>query len=193
MRPQCESPIADSMLVDYWSRDLREASDNDVVEEHLFACAECTARLERLAAIAGGLTTLARDGHISGIVTRGLVNRLQRDGLRVRMFSLVPGETVPCAVFPDDDIIVTALRADLSGVSAVTLSVTGPGDSPFGYLDDVPVSAPDTEVLWATPAAVVRPLPSMRLQLTLRSAGDTGAELGRYVLEHEGAAPAPTV
>jgi hypothetical protein len=48
----------------------------------------------------------------------------------------------------------------------------------------VPVSGPDAELLWATPAAVVRRLPSMRLQLTLASAGGKRAELGRYVLDH---------
>ena len=80
--------------------------------------------------------------------------------------------------------MVAALRADFSGVEAVTLSVTGPGDSPIGEIDDVPVSGPDGEVFWATPAAVVRQMPSMRLQLTLASAGATRAELGRYVLDH---------
>jgi len=40
------------------------------------------------------------------------------------------------------------------------------------------------EVLWATPAALVHQMPSMGLQLPLTSAGATGAELGRYVLEH---------
>jgi hypothetical protein len=109
---------------------------------------------------------------------------MQREGIHVRMYSLVPGETVPCAVFPGDDLVVAALRADFSGVDAVTLSVTGPGDSPGGEIDDVPVSGPDAEVLWATPAAVVRQMPSMRPQLTLASAGATRAELGRYVLDH---------
>jgi hypothetical protein len=107
--------------------------------------------------------------------------------IHVRMYSLVPGETVPCAVFPGDDVIVTALRADFSGVDAVTLSVTGPEDSPFSQLDNVPVSGPDAEMFWATPAAVVRRMPSMRLELTLASAGATRAELGRYVLDHRAA------
>ena len=93
-----------------------------------------------------------------------------------------------CAVFPGDDLVVAALRADFSGVDAVTLSVTWPGDSPSGKIDDVPVSGPDGEVLWATPAAVVRRMPSMRLQLTLASAA-ARAELGRYVLDHSASTP----
>ena len=189
MMPRCRAPIPDGTLLDYWARDLADGDETDRVEEHLFACGDCSARLHRLAALGPGLATLVRQGRVSGIVSRALLNRMQRDGIHVRMYSLVPGETVPCAVFPDDDLVVAALRADFSGVDAVTLSVTGPGDSPSGEIDDVPVSGPDAEVLWATPAAVVRQMPSMRLQLTLASAGATRAELGRYVLDHSASTP----
>ena len=184
MMPRCDTPIPDGTLLDYWARDLTDGDRADRVEEHLFGCADCSARLHRLAALGTGLVELVHQGRVSGIVSRALVNRMQRDGIHVRMYSLVPGETVPCAVFPGDDLVVAALRADFSGVDAVTLSVTWPGDSPSGTIDDVPVSGPDAEVLWATPAAVVRQMPSMRLQLTLASAGATRAELGRYVLDH---------
>ena len=189
MMPRCQAPIPDRMLLDYWARDLADGDETDRVEEHLFACGDCSARLQRLAALETGLATLMRQGRVSGIVSRALLNRMQRDGIHVRMYSLVPGETVPCAVFPGDDLVVAALRADFSGVAAVTLSVTGPGGSPDGEIDDVPVSGPDAEVLWATPAAVVREMPSMRLQLTLASAGASRAELGRYVLDHSASAP----
>jgi hypothetical protein len=54
------------------------------------------------------------------------------------MYWLAPGETVPCAVYPGDDVVVTALRADFSGVETVSLVVTGPDDSLFGRVDDVP-------------------------------------------------------
>ena len=189
MRPRCQVPIPDGILLDYWARDLAGDDETDRVEEHLFACDDCSARLYRLAALGPGLATLVRQGRISGIVSRALLNRMQRDGIHVRMYSLVPGETVPCAVFPGDDLVVTALRADFSGVDAVTLSVTGPGDSPVSQLDNVPVSGPDAEVFWATPAAVVRQMTSTRLLLTLASAGDTRAELGRYVLDHSASTP----
>src|SRR4051794_6751629 len=183
MTDPCQRPMSDAVLLDYWAGDLPDDETN-TVEEHLFACADCSARLQQIAALGAGLSTLARRGRVSGIVSRGLVNRLQRDGAHVRMFWLAPGETVPCAVFPGDDVVVTALRADFSGVDAVTLSVTGAGGSAFGQCDDVPVAALGGEVLWATPAALVQQMPSMRLQLTLTSAGATHDELGRYVLEH---------
>jgi hypothetical protein len=189
MTSRCQAAISDGTLLDYWTHDLADSDETDQVEEHLFTCADCSARLQRLAALGISLATLVRQGRVSGIVSRALLNRMQRDGLHVRLYSLVPGETVPCAVFPGDDLIVTSLRADFSAVEAVTLSVTGPGDSPFGQLDNVPVSKPDAEILWATPAAVVRQMPSMRLQITLASAGTTGTELGTYVLEHSASTP----
>ena len=180
----CQAPMSDMALLDYWARDLPDGDEMDRVEEHLFACGDCTARLQQIAALGAGVATLARQGRISGIVSREILNRLQRDGTRVRMFWLAPGETVPCAVFPGDDVIVTALRADFGGVETVTVSVTGPDDSLFGRFDDVPVSGARGEVLWATPAALIQQMPSMRLEITLTSTGGAATELGRYVLEH---------
>jgi len=185
----CQTPIPDDMLLDYWARDLPDGDEMNRVEEHLFTCGDCSARLHQMAALGAGLTALVRQGRVSGIVSRAILNRLQRDGAQVRMFWLAPGETVPCAVFPGDDVVVTALRADFSGVDTVTLSVTGPDDSPFGRCDDVPVSGPRGEVLWANPAALLRQLPSMRLEITLTSTGGAPTELGRYVLEHSASTP----
>ena len=189
MIPRCQSPIPDGTLLDYWARDLADSVETDRVEEHLFACGGCSARLHHLAALGPGLATLVRQGRVSGIVSRALLNRMQREGIHVRMYSLAPGEIVPCAVFPGDDLVVAALRADFSGVDAVTLSVTGAADSLRGEIDDAPVTGPAAEVLWATPAAVVRQMPSMRLQLTLASAGATPTELGSYVLDHSASTP----
>lgn len=189
MMPACREPILESALLDYWAADLADGDETNRVEEHLFACGDCSARLAQLVALGAGLATLARQGRIRGTVSRAVLNRLQRDGVHVRIFSLLPGETVPCAVFPGDDLIVTFLRADFSGVDAVTLSVTRAGGAPFGQYDDVSVSGPFSEVLWATPAALVREMPSMRLDLTLRSAGPAPIELGHYVLEHSSSIP----
>ena len=189
MMQNCRTPIPDETLIDYWTRDLADEGATDRVEEHLFACGDCSARLHSLAALGAGLARLVRLGRVAGIVSRGLLNRMQRDGVHVRMYSLLPGETVPCGVFPGDDLVVVAMAADFSGAEAVTLSVTGPGNSPMSEIDDVPVSGMDRELLWATPASAVRQLPSIRVQLTLRSAGATRTLLGTYALDHSAAAP----
>jgi hypothetical protein len=190
MMQNCHTPIPDMTLLDYWTRDLADDGATDRVEEHLFACGDCSARLHSLAALGTGLARLVRLGRVAGIVSRSLLNRMQRDGVHVRMYSLLPGETVPCGVFPGDDLVVVAMAADLTGAEAVTLSVLGAGDSPFSQIDNMPVSGLDREVLWATPASTVRPLPSMRLELTLTSAGTTRTLLGTYALEHSAASSA---
>jgi hypothetical protein len=184
MTPPCAVPIDDDRLIDYWTREL-PPSDAAALEEHLFSCAECGARLEAMASMAGGLAALARQGRISGVISKAILNRLQRDGVRVRQYTLDPGETVPCAAFPEDDVVVTSLRANLAGVRAVSLRVTGAGDVPIGAIDDIPVSNTASGVLWVTPGAVVRSMPSQRLHLTLRSSDDAGV-LGEYVLDHTG-------
>jgi hypothetical protein len=189
MMPSCNAPIPDETLLDYWARDLADGDETDRVEEHLFACGDCSARLHDMASLGSGLAALAHQGRVTGIVSRTLLNRMQRDGVQVRLYSVVSGETVPCAVFPADDLVGAALRADFSGADAVTLSVTGPGDSPISEVDDVPVSRLETELLWVLPAAVVRQMPSMQLRLTLASVGATRTVLGTYVLDHSASTP----
>lgn len=179
---ECATPIADERLADYWAHDLPDV-DVSEVEAHLFSCAGCSARLEAVASVAGGVAALARQGRISGIISRALLNRLQRDGVRIRQYTLHPGETVPCAAFPDDDVIVTAMNADLTGRRTVSLMVTGQGGMPLGALEDVPVSESSGGLLWVNPGALVRSMPSQQLRLTLRS-GDGTEVIAEYVLDH---------
>ena len=70
MTPVCASPIADERLIDYWTGDL-PAADASSIEEHMFSCADCSARLDVVASVAGGVAALARQGRISGIISRG--------------------------------------------------------------------------------------------------------------------------
>jgi len=187
MTTPCQAPIPDETLLSYW---VGDATPNEVedIEAHLFGCGSCTERLGDLASMGKGLATLARRGGLSGIVSRTLFNRMQRDGLKVRLYALSPGETVPCAVFQDDDVVVASLRADFSKVQSVALSVTGPDDMPVARFTDIPVDPDEGEVFWALPGDVVRQMPSIRLALALTSATDEHAVVGEYVLEHTGVA-----
>ena len=141
----------------------------DGIEEHLFSCDDCSARLAAMSSLGAGLSALVRRGHVAGVVSRSLLNRIQRDGVQVRLYSLSPGERVPCAAFPGDDLMVLALRADLSGSESVTLSLTDDDDAVVGQAADIPVGRGDGEILWATPGDAVRRMPSSRLRLRLSS------------------------
>jgi len=129
----CASPLTDDELTEYWAGDLEPAREA-AIEEHVFHCAGCAARLDALSALGTAVAALARQGRIAGIISRSLLNQLQHEGVRVRYFSVSPGETIPCAVFPGDQLVVLSMRADLAGVDAVHLHVTGPDNRPFGVL-----------------------------------------------------------
>jgi hypothetical protein len=183
MTPQCDAPVSDEDLLDYWTRAI-DGTDAERVEEHLFSCATCTARLEAMVSLGAGLSALARRGRVSGVLSRAMLNRFQRDGVRVRLYALSPGERVPCAAFPGDDLLVVSLRADFAGLDTVTLTVTGPEGVSIGRLTDVPVPRSDGEIFWATPGESVRQMPSTRLRLTLTSDTPDTAVLGEYELDH---------
>jgi hypothetical protein len=180
----CDARISDDTLLAHWF-DRSGGDDTEALEAHLFGCAACADRISELVALGHGISALARQGRLSGVIPRGVLNRLQRDGVRIRTYTLAPGETVPCAAFPGDDIIATALQADLSGVTAVSLSSEGPG-TPVRALNDVPVGPADRDVIWVLPASVVREMPSTRLTITMRAVSDAPRVLGEYVLEHSG-------
>jgi len=182
----CEARVTDETLLDYWLE--TDAAGVELLEAHLFTCASCTARLEEMQALHAGIATLGREGRVSGILSRSLLNRMQRDGVRVRLYSVSPGETVACAVFPGDDLLVAALRANFANAERVTLSMVST-HAPLAAPEELTVSPSDTEVLWAVSAAHGRTLPSMRLQLTLTTVDADARVLGAYVLEHTAIEP----
>jgi hypothetical protein len=183
MTTACDAPVSDDELLDYWTHGVSE-TDAERIEQHLFMCESCATRLEAMASLGAGLATLVRRGRVSGIVSRSLLNRMQRDGVNVRLYTLSPGERVACAAFPDDDLLVLSLRANFADTETVSLSVTGPGDAVMGRVADVPVVRTDVELLWATPGDTIRQLPSTRVRFTLTSDGPGTRVLGDYELDH---------
>ena len=183
MTPQCDAPVSDDDLLDYWIHAI-DGTDAERIEEHLFGCAACSARFEAMASLGVGLVELVRRGRIGGIVTRSLLNRLQREGVHVRQYVLSPGERVPCAAFPDDDLVVLALRADFAGSEAVTIALLGADDTLIDQVSDVAVGPKDIEILWATPGDIIRRMPSSRRRVTVRSQSTHPTVLAEYELDH---------
>ena len=183
MMPPCDTPLSEEALLDYWIH-ATPANEVDGIEEHLFSCDDCSARLAAMSSLGAGLSALVRRGHVAGAVSRSLLNRIQRDGVQVRLYSLSPGDRVPCAAFPGDDLMVLALRADLSGLESVTLSLTDGDDAVVGQAVDIPVGRGDGEILWGVPGDAVRRMPSSRLRLKLSSSAPDTTVLAEYELEH---------
>lgn len=91
----CLNPLDVAELANYWLT-ARTKSEEEGVEEHLFACDECGARLREGIALAEGIRTLARDGALEMIAT-------------------LAGGSVDCTVTAEDHLLIGRLVGNLSG------------------------------------------------------------------------------
>ena len=182
--PGCER-IASSDLSDYAAGELSEA-EAAALEDHLFSCAACGARAAELDALARGIRSAVRSAEVGGFVTDEVLNRMARDGVRVRTFTLSPGAVVPCAVWADDDLMALRLRGDLAGGTEVTLSQRVSGAEVIRATGHVPAGTRG-EIIFVEPAARVRGLPVVEVEVRL-TASDGGLErpIGSYTLLHGG-------
>ena len=181
---RCER-ITFSDLTDYAAGELPGA-DAAAIEEHLFSCADCAARGAELDPLADAIPGAVRSAAVGGFVTEAVLNRLAREGVRVRTFTLFPGAVVPCAVWEGDELMVLRLRGDLAGAAEVTLSQRVAGSEvsrATGHL----AATEQGEIIYATPAAVIRDLPVVDVEVVL-SARDGSEErlIGNYTLLHGG-------
>ena len=184
---QCARGASLIDLLDYWVGDLDQASA-DHVEAHVFECAECADRLADVAAIASAIGEAIRGGRVQTVITDEVLNRLSRDGLRIRTYTPKPGTFIPCAVWPEDDLVVSRLRGDFSGYDELTLALKSDDGTELSRSVDIPLISGTDEILTATSAAQLRQLPSMRLRLIVSGRrGDSEQVIGEYGLEHGGA------
>ena len=181
--PLCER-IGLADLTDYAAHDLPDA-EAAAIEEHLFSCPACAERAAEFDALVGAIPPAVRSADVSGFVTDAVLNQLARDGVRVRTFALAPDAIVPCAVWQDDEVMVLRLRADFAGAAEVTMSQRVGGREVIRATSQV--AASQSEIIYAQPAALVRQLPVVEVDLVL-TAHEHGAErpIATYRLLHGG-------
>lgn len=183
---RCTRPVEFVDIVDYWAGDLPRTRA-DEIEEHVFACTECEHRLAEGGALARGIAAVVREGRFHSIVTDAVLNRLAKDGVRIRMYTLEPGVVVPCSVWADDDLVVARIRADFAGVDSVTVVTRRASGEEISRLTDVAVRPGQQELIDAISASLLRRLPSTSVRLILTGrAADVERTIGEYVLEHAG-------
>jgi anti-sigma factor RsiW len=181
--PACER-ITFADLTDYAAGDLPEA-EAAAIEGHLFSCADCGARAAEFDALVRAIRPAVRSAEVGGFVTDAILNRLAREGVRVRSFALSPGAIVPCAVWDDDELMALRLRGDFSGASEITLSQRVAGTEVSRATGQVAPS--HGEIIYALSAAWVRQLPIVEVEvlLTAREDGED-RPIGSYTLVHGG-------
>jgi len=179
----CARPLADALLLDWWTGDLAIGGRRRV-EEHLLACDECSARADEMRVLAEGVGPLVREGALPLAVLPAIVERLRREGQRIREYRVSPGGGVQCTVGPEDDVVLSRLVADLRGVSRLDL-LSRVDDGPEERLADVPFDAATGEVLFSPPADALRARPAHVARLRLLSVDVEGERvLGEYTFDH---------
>ena len=176
-------PIDLETLIAYW---LGETADEGV-EEHLFACAACSARLEEIAALGGGIRAAVRQGRVAAVISAPFLEALRRQGLSLREYRVAPGGSVACTLRAEDDGVVSAVEAELAGVQRVDLlfRVEVGGQVIETRAEDVPFDPAAGEILVLPPAAELRKLPAHTHRVKLLAMEEAGERLiGEYTFVH---------
>jgi hypothetical protein len=183
---QCSRGASFADLVDYWVGDLDQASA-ERVEAHVFECTECANHLAEIVPMAAGVAEAVRGGHVHTVITDALLNKLSRDGVRVRTFVPEAGKFIPCAVWPDDDIVVSRYKGDFGAYDRLTLVMMMEDGRELSRLSDVPLVNGPHEILTALSAAQLRRLPVVRLRMIVSGTREGREQvIGEYGLEHGG-------
>ena len=188
----CQNPIDAATLADYWFA-LLSQPEEEAVEEHLFGCDACRARMEEVIALADGVRALAREGDLRVVVNDEYLRRAAKDGLRIREYTVPPGGSVDCTVTAEDDLLVGRLVADIRGVERVDLSLCDEGGIERARLPDIPVYAGTVSVILQEAIRPMKAAPDFKLVVRLVGIDEGGREraLGEYTFNHTRTIPGP--
>jgi hypothetical protein len=176
-------PIDIETLIGYWLGEL----ESDEVEDHLFACAACSERLEEIAALAGGIRAAVREGRVAAVISGPFLEALRRQGLRLREYRVPPGGSVECTLRAEDDGVVSTVEASLAGVERLDMLLrVEVGDHVVERrVEDVPFDPDAGELIVLPPAAELRKLPAHTQLVRLVAMEDAGERMiGEYTFVH---------
>jgi hypothetical protein len=181
----CAHPIDAAVLADYWLAMLGEA-DAEAIEEHLFSCDECGARLREIIALGDGIREIARRGDLLMVVSDAFLKRAAEAGLRVREYAPARGGSVQCTVSAEDDFLIGRLRADLSDTTRLDLCICDRRGVEQIRLPDIPFAPSSGGIAFQQPIRYAKAAPSETMIARLVTFDDAGAErlLGEYTFVH---------
>jgi hypothetical protein len=185
-------PIDAAVLADYWLGALA-GPDEESVEEHLFECDPCGARLREVMALVDGVRRLAREGDVRMVVSDAFLQRAAKDGLRVREYAPPSGGSVHCTVTEDDDLMIGRLAANLSGARRVDLCWYDEEGIERMRLSDIPFRADAAAILLQERITVMKASPTATQIARLLAVDDGGTErlLGEFTFHHTRTLPGP--
>jgi len=178
--------------MDYWLAALPTAEE-DAVEQHLMVCDECGDRLREVIDLAEGLRVLARSGSLQVITSDRLLEQAAGRGSRVREYAARQGDSIPCTVAVDDDLLAARLAVDLSAASRVDLSWCNSDGVELQRMADIPIRADAGSVICQQSITWAKASPSSTMIARLLAVGEQGDErlLGEYTFHHTRTIPGP--
>lgn len=188
----CKQMLDFAILSDYWVGALAKA-DQERVEEHLFGCAECSARLEEVVALADGVRKIAQEGSLMMVVSDLFLTRAKESGARVREYAPPAGGSVQCTVTAKDDLLVGRLAANLREVARLDLSLCDPAGTEQFRLPDIPFEAEAGAVIWQQSISFAKAAPTSSMIARLLAVDEQGSEsvIGEYTFNHTRTLPGP--
>lgn len=130
-------------LCELWCGDIAGA-DADAIEAHVFGCDACGAAYTALGELCATLRTL-----IPPVISHAHRDRLVAAGTRIRVTPVDAGVIADATFALDVDLLVHALRGDLSRAERVDVAIVAPDGSERAHLERVPFDARTGEVLIA--------------------------------------------
>lgn len=186
----CETPLEFSALTEYWLDELDEAAEARI-DEHLFGCQECSAKLDEIIALASGVRAAFRQGAVRAFVTGAFVNGLTEQGVRLREYRVPHNGSVHCTLAPEDEVLVARLEAPLGGVTRLDAH-SYLGDAQPEVFRDIPFDPSSGEVVITPKIAHLRAAPSHLHRVRLVAVDANGERvIGDYTFNHTRFVPNP--
>lgn len=132
-------------LVALWAGELGE-EETAAVDEHVFGCDDCAAEIDGLANVIGALRE-----NLPFVISHAHRERLVAAGQRVNVTTVDPTPTrkaeKTARFTPEVDLLVFALRADVSTADRVDVKIASQSGDKEYLLEDVPFDRGSGEVL----------------------------------------------
>ena len=181
-----------AILADYWLSALAKPEE-EALEQHLFTCDECGARLREMIALAQGVRKLAREGSLRMVVSETFLKRAAEEGLRIREYAPPAGGAVKCTVTAEDDFLIGRLAADLTGAKRVDLCLCDEHGVEQRRLADIPIAFGASSVVYQESVTFAKAMPSSTMIARLVAFNEAGGErlLGEFTFNHTRTLPGP--